>query len=79
MVGWTLASIGQGTKSSSASAYLTPALTPSRSNLDVLVNAQVTKLVKTGVVRGLPSFHSVQFATGAGGKDAPDSCVLKTS
>lgn len=66
VVGWTLSSIGQGTRSSSATAYLSPALT--RPNLDVLINAQVTKLVKTGVVAGVPSFHSVQFATAAGGK-----------
>jgi choline dehydrogenase len=64
-IGWSQSTIGGGTRSSAATAYLTPAL--SRPNLDVLVNAQVTKLVQTGTKGGKPSFHTVEFAAQAGG------------
>jgi choline dehydrogenase-like flavoprotein len=44
-VGYTQASIGNGTRSSSATSYLAPAFL-ARPNLTVLVNSEVTKLVK---------------------------------
>ncbi|TFK64709.1 alcohol oxidase [Pluteus cervinus] len=64
-MGWVQSSIGDGVRSSSSSSYLHPVT--SRPNLHVLVNAQVTKLLRTGTVGGKPSFHSVQFSTGPGG------------
>ena len=59
-------SIGNGTRSSSATAYLKPAM--ARPNLDVVINAQATKLVPTGFSKGMPSFRAVKVAQGAGGE-----------
>lgn len=59
-IGWTQYSIGGGQRSSASVSYLTPVL--SRSNLDILVNTQVTKVVQTGTRDGLPVFCAVQFA-----------------
>lgn len=69
-IGWTQNSIGGGKRSSSATAYLQNGQI-NRPNLHVLLNAQVTKLVKTGVANGLPSFRAVQFASKDGGKYFP--------
>ncbi|KAH9477949.1 Pyranose dehydrogenase 3 [Psilocybe cubensis] len=55
-VGWNQASIGNGSRSSSATAYLSIAAT-SRVNLDVLVNTKVTRVFGT-----LNSFNFVQVA-----------------
>ncbi|RDB27672.1 Pyranose dehydrogenase 3 [Hypsizygus marmoreus] len=63
-VGWSFATIGGGSRSSAATAYLTPVM--SRPNLDIVINAQATKLVRTGMVGGLPSFHAVEVAEKAG-------------
>ncbi|EJF61540.1 aryl-alcohol oxidase-like protein [Dichomitus squalens LYAD-421 SS1] len=62
--------IGRGARSSSATAYLEPAL--NRSNLHVLIENTVTKLISTGSVKGAPSFRKVQFAPNA---TAPYSLV----
>ncbi|KAF9062948.1 aryl-alcohol-oxidase from pleurotus Eryingii [Rhodocollybia butyracea] len=53
--------IGNGTRSSSATAYLEPVL--ARPNLDVLIQTQVTKLAQddTETVRG-PHFNKVEMA-----------------
>jgi choline dehydrogenase-like flavoprotein len=64
-VGWTQSSIANGTRSDSNSAYIQKILT--RPNLTVLTNAQVTKLVKTGLQNGLPIFRSVEFASNSSG------------
>lgn len=64
-VSWVPYSIQDGQRASSSTAYIHPAL--SRSNLDVLLNTQVIKLIKTGTSSGLPIFRGVQFATSAGG------------
>ncbi|KAI9430921.1 aryl-alcohol-oxidase from pleurotus Eryingii [Lactarius indigo] len=64
-IGWTQYSIGGGQRSSASVSYLTPVL--SRSNLDVLTNTQVTKVVQTGTRGGLPIFRGVQFAQSAYG------------
>ncbi|KAI9435478.1 aryl-alcohol-oxidase from pleurotus Eryingii [Lactarius indigo] len=64
-IGWTQLSIGSGQRSSALVSYLTPAL--SRSNLDILINTQVTKVVQTGTQDGLPIFRGVQFAQSASG------------
>ncbi|KAI0270475.1 aryl-alcohol-oxidase from pleurotus Eryingii [Gloeopeniophorella convolvens] len=65
-VGWSQYSVQNGTRVSSATAYLQPALA-ARSNIDLLVNTQVTKLVKTGSRGGVPIIRGVQFATSAAG------------
>jgi len=64
--GWIHMSIGNGTRSSSATAYLKPTLV--RPNLDVVINAQATKLVQTGSSEGVPSFLSVKVAQSAAGE-----------
>ncbi|KAF9458889.1 aryl-alcohol oxidase [Collybia nuda] len=63
-IGWSFASIGNGTRSSSAVGYLAPAA--GRSNLDVVINAQATKLEVTGKVRNVPSFRRVLVTEKAG-------------
>lgn len=59
-IGWVQSSIGGGKRSSSSSTYLADAI--KRPNLSVLINAQVTKLAKTGTVDGKPSFRAVHFS-----------------
>ncbi|EMD32772.1 hypothetical protein CERSUDRAFT_118493 [Gelatoporia subvermispora B] len=50
----------EGRRSSSATAYLQPVL--NRSNIDVLVMTQVTKLIASGTTDGMPHFDAVQIA-----------------
>ncbi|KAI0275179.1 aryl-alcohol-oxidase from pleurotus Eryingii [Gloeopeniophorella convolvens] len=61
-LGWTQATIHNGSRASSAEAYLQPALHANRPNLDVVINAQVTKVIQTGTHSGLPVLRGVQFA-----------------
>ncbi|KAI0052418.1 GMC oxidoreductase [Auriscalpium vulgare] len=65
-IGYSQFSVENGSRTSSATAYLEPALS-SGSNLDVLVNTQVTKLFQTGTEQGLPAIRGVQFAQSAEG------------
>lgn len=60
--GWAQSTIANGTRQSSAIAYLWPAL--NRPNLDVLIHTQATRLVQTGRTGSKPIFRSVEFATG---------------
>lgn len=63
-VAWSQGTVGHpAERSSSATSYLGDEYL-NRPNMHVLVNAQVTKLIQTGTVNGLPSFHSVQFGNG---------------
>ncbi|TFY62644.1 hypothetical protein EVG20_g6631 [Dentipellis fragilis] len=57
--GWTQSTIEAGSRTTSATAYLDPVL--SRSNLDIVINAQATKLIQTGTDNGTPIFNGVQF------------------
>ncbi|OBZ73918.1 Pyranose dehydrogenase 1, partial [Grifola frondosa] len=60
LIGWTQNSVDSfGRRSSSATAYLELIL--SRSNLDVLIQTQVTKLVQTSS-KGTPAFNKVEVA-----------------
>ncbi|KAF7296877.1 Aryl-alcohol oxidase-like protein [Mycena indigotica] len=59
-VSWLETTVGNGMRSTSASKYLHPAVN-TRSNLDVLINTQVTKLVQTAS----KTFRGVQVAQGA--------------
>jgi choline dehydrogenase len=69
-VGWVQNSIGNGQRSSSSTAYLAEAL--KRPNVDVLINAHVTKLVQTGTTRQaggtVPAFRALEFSSGPGGE-----------
>ncbi|KAF9458888.1 hypothetical protein BDZ94DRAFT_1312864 [Collybia nuda] len=62
-IGWAFASIGNGTRSSSAVGYLAPAA--GRSNLDIVINTQATKLEVTGKAKDIPSFRRVLVAQDA--------------
>lgn len=77
-IGWNQFAIGQGRRTSAATAYLRPAL--SRPNLDVLINTQVTKVLQTGTRHGVPVFQGVQFAQSAAGPvytlDAVNEVIL---
>ncbi|KAJ7673749.1 aryl-alcohol oxidase-like protein [Mycena polygramma] len=59
--GWLRTTVGHGARSTSASAYLHPALN-TRSNLDLLLHSQVTQVVSTS---GDLSFRGVQVAQSA--------------
>lgn len=65
-ISWAQSAIGRGKRSSSATTYLSSAI--NRPNLDVLLNAQVTKLVRTGTVNEKPAFRGVQFANNSQGR-----------
>ncbi|KAF5372911.1 hypothetical protein D9758_001766 [Tetrapyrgos nigripes] len=59
--GYNQASAGHGFRSSSATAYLNPALA-TRSNLDLLINTRVTRLVNDPVIQTKPVFKQVELA-----------------
>ncbi|KAJ7677556.1 aryl-alcohol oxidase-like protein [Mycena rosella] len=60
--GWLHTTVGNGARSTSSSAYLHPALN-SRSNLDLLLNTQVTRLVSTSCSRTFKGVKAAQSAT----------------
>ncbi|KAI0049745.1 GMC oxidoreductase [Auriscalpium vulgare] len=64
-IGYSQFSVGGGVRSSSYTGYIAPILT--RSNFDVLINTQVTKLIQTGTTSGVPIFRGVQFAASSSG------------
>jgi len=59
-IGAPQSTVGGGQRSSSATAYLEPIL--SRKNLDVLIQATVTRLIPTGSSKGKPIFSKVEVA-----------------
>ncbi|KAJ7269226.1 aryl-alcohol oxidase-like protein [Mycena rebaudengoi] len=63
-LGWRQSTIGDGTRSSSATSYLTPEFIQ-RENLHVLVHAQVSQLVDPSNVAGKVVFGGVRFSQGA--------------
>ncbi|KAF9559579.1 aryl-alcohol oxidase-like protein [Agrocybe pediades] len=64
-VGWLQSTIGNGARSSSATAFLTEAL--GRPNVDVLIETQVTRLIQTGHTGSAPIFQGVEFAQSRSG------------
>ncbi|TDL19928.1 aryl-alcohol oxidase-like protein [Rickenella mellea] len=66
-VGWLQSTIGNSVRSSSATAYLSPALA-NRSNINLLTNTRVTRLIKTNNLSSrFPTFLGVEFAQTASG------------
>ncbi|KAJ6480398.1 aryl-alcohol oxidase [Mycena sanguinolenta] len=61
-IGWPQQSIATSTRSSGATAYLAPEYM-SRTNLHVLVNVHVTRILQTGTDSGKPAFRSVEYTT----------------
>lgn len=57
---------GNGSRSSSATAYLEPAL--NRPNLDVLIHTTVTRLISTSKSNQKPTFKKVEFAANSTGQ-----------
>ncbi|KAH9003686.1 GMC oxidoreductase-domain-containing protein [Lactarius hatsudake] len=68
-IGLNQFAIGEGRRTSAATAYLRPAL--SRPNLDVLISTQVTKVLQTDTRNGVPVFQGVQF-----GQNLQDNVLL---
>jgi choline dehydrogenase-like flavoprotein len=66
--------VGNGQRSSSATAYLAPTYTR-RPNLSVLLHARVTKIIQTGTLDGKPLFGAVYFALSDTGE--PDSALYQ--
>ncbi|KAI0062569.1 aryl-alcohol oxidase-like protein [Artomyces pyxidatus] len=62
---WMQSTAGHGVRSSSATAYLQPVL--HRPNLDVLINAQVTRLLSTGDENGIPVLRKVELSQTSSG------------
>ncbi|KAG6901607.1 hypothetical protein C0995_010015 [Termitomyces sp. Mi166 len=58
-LGYLQQTINKGNRSSSATSYLAPQFS-NRSNLDVLINSQVTRIMKTGDSNGIPIFGAVE-------------------
>ncbi|KAH8079085.1 aryl-alcohol-oxidase from pleurotus Eryingii [Cristinia sonorae] len=63
-IGYMQSAIGEGERSSGATAYLNPVF--DRSNLDVLINTRVTKLVNSAT-SGTPHMNIVELAQSSGG------------
>ncbi|KAK0192534.1 aryl-alcohol-oxidase from pleurotus Eryingii [Armillaria mellea] len=63
--GLTQSTIGGGERSSAADAYLRSAL--NRSNIDLLMGTQVTRLIQTNNASGVPVFKTVEFSQSANG------------
>ncbi|KAJ7617200.1 aryl-alcohol oxidase [Roridomyces roridus] len=61
-LGFPQSTILGGQRSSAATSYLGPDFM-SRSNLHVLVNSRVTRLIQTGLDSGKPAFRSVEFTS----------------
>ncbi|OCH92503.1 aryl-alcohol oxidase-like protein [Obba rivulosa] len=60
-IGWVPYSVStEGRRSSSATAYLEPVL--NRSNLDVLIMTQVTKLIPSNTIDGVVHFDAIEMA-----------------
>ncbi|KAI0800026.1 alcohol oxidase [Fomes fomentarius] len=57
-IGWAQTTSGNGVRASASSSYIHPVLSL-RTNLDVLTDTTVTKLIQTGVEHGNPAFRGV--------------------
>ncbi|KAG9224475.1 hypothetical protein CCMSSC00406_0007668 [Pleurotus cornucopiae] len=60
--GFLQASIATDRRSSAATAYLKPVET--RSNLDIIIHTQATRLIQTGYRKGTPEFKMVEISNG---------------
>ena len=65
-IGYLQSTIGNGERSSGATAYVDPIL--ERENLNVLIQTQVTRIVQTGEEDGKPVFREIQAAQGPTGE-----------
>lgn len=58
--------VGGGERSQAATAYLHPV--ENRTNLDILINTQATKLIRSGTDGNTPAFRQVQIAQASTGE-----------
>jgi choline dehydrogenase-like flavoprotein len=65
-LGWTQSTVYNGVRTDSNTAYISKFLW--RPNLTVLTNAQVTEILKTGMLNSFPVFRGVEFSSNATGK-----------
>ncbi|RDX53362.1 alcohol oxidase [Lentinus brumalis] len=65
-IGWTQSTIHDGRRVTSATSYLAEAF--NRSNLDIIVNTRVTKVLPVGYESGKPVMRGVEIAQTAGGR-----------
>ena len=65
LLGFVQNSIGNGERSSAATAYLVPAL--QRPNLDVIINSRATRVFASKPAPGQPVIDTVQIAQGESG------------
>ena len=65
-LGFLASTIGDGERSSSATAYLDPVL--SRPNLDVLIQHQATRVIGNETSEGNIHFSQVEFAANVSGE-----------
>ncbi|KAF8880824.1 aryl-alcohol oxidase [Gymnopilus junonius] len=63
-LGYLQSTIGNGTRSSSAIAYLTPSV-QARPNLQIVLNTRVTRVLQTNPIGGSKSFRQVELSTGS--------------
>ncbi|KAG6852169.1 hypothetical protein C0991_002487, partial [Blastosporella zonata] len=68
-IGWMQVTVNGSKRSSSATSYLAPNFL-ARPNLDVLLNAQVSRLIQTGKDKStnFPAFRAVEYRIGNGGE-----------
>jgi choline dehydrogenase-like flavoprotein len=59
-LGYVQATVQNGSRASSSSAYLTTSVL-ARPNLHILLNAQVTKLIQGGSSKDKPVFRTIQY------------------
>ena len=69
-IGYMQSTIGGGERSNANTAFLQPII--SRSNLDVLINTRVTKLVQSGTAKLGPIFNTVELGSTADSKPFRD-------
>ena len=70
-VGWVQALIDRGVRSSSK-AYLVAPGVADRPNLDILLNAQVSRALQTSTKDSLPEFKAIEFKDKTDGMFLPD-------
>jgi hypothetical protein len=58
--GWAQSTTGGGSRSSAATAYLN-----GQSNIDILIETTVTRVIQNGKKNGVPYFNTVEFAATA--------------
>ncbi|RDB27619.1 Pyranose dehydrogenase 1 [Hypsizygus marmoreus] len=66
-IGWIQNTVDGSKRSSSATSYLASNYR-NRPNLDILMGAQVSRLIQTGKDKGLPAFRAVEFRTSPKGR-----------